>query len=88
MLAAEVGLKRELDAFRKAVEARFGEEGARYGAGRWRRHGVHARVCSESEEGRARRRLQALCRGERLVARAGDVERLAARQTKGARLKP
>ena len=91
-LAADAGLKREVDAFRQSVEARFGEEGARAmaraeAAGR---EFTHASVARAQQSGLdAAAKLYAAARGgEGLVTRAGEAERLSARQTQGARLKP
>ncbi|MGO9234138.1 MAG: BID domain-containing protein, partial [Methylocella sp.] len=91
-LAADAGLKREVDAFRQSVEARFGEEGARAmaraeAAGREFTHASVAKAQQSALDGAAK--LYAAARGgERLVIRAGEAERLSARQTPGARLKP
>jgi hypothetical protein len=91
-LTADAGLKREVDAFRQSVEARFGEEGARAMA-RAAAAGkafTHASVPEAQQSALdAATRLYAAARaGERLVVRAAEAERLSARQTQGARLKP
>ena len=91
-LTANAGLKREVDAFRQSVEARFGEEGARAMA-RAAKAGTpfaHASVPDAQQSAlEAAAKLYAAARsGERLVVRAAEVERLSARQTQGARLKP
>jgi hypothetical protein len=91
-LTADAGLKREVDAFRQSVEARFGEEGARAMA-RAAAAGdgfTHASVPKAQQSALdAAAKLYAAARGgERLVIRAAEAERLAARQTQGARLKP
>ena len=91
-LTADAGLKREVDTFRKSVEARFGEEGAR-AIGRAAAAGkafTHASVPKAQQSGLdAAAKVYAAARaGERLAVRAGEAERLSARQTQGARLKP
>jgi len=91
-LTADAGLKSEVDTFRKSVEARFGEEGARAMAraastGNAFTHASVPKAEQSALDGAAK--LYAAARGgERLVMRAGEAERLAARQTRGARLKP
>ena len=91
-LTADAGLKREVDAFRQTVEARFGKEGARAMA-RAEAAGMtftHASVPKAQQSGLdAAAKVYAAARaGERLAVRAGEAERLSARQTQGARLKP
>ena len=91
-LTADAGLKREVDAFRQTVEARFGKEGARAMA-RAEAAGMtftHASVPKAQQSGLdAAAKVYAAARaGERLAVRAGEPERLSARQTQGARLKP
>ena len=91
-LTADAGLKSEVDAFRQSVEARFGEEGARAMA-RAAAAGnafAHASVPDAQQSAlEAAAKLYAAARsGERLVVRAAEAERLSARQTQGARLKP
>ncbi len=91
-LTANAGLKREVDAFRQSVEARFGEEGARAMA-RAAEAGTpfaHVSVPDAQQSAlEAAAKLYAAARsGERVVVRAAEVERLSARQTQGARLKP
>ena len=91
-LTADEGLKREVDAFRQSVEARFGEEGARAMA-RAAAAGsafTHASVqkAQQSALDDAVKLYAAARGGERLVTRAAEAERLSARQTRGARLKP
>ena len=91
-LTAEEGMKREVDTFRKSVETRFGEEGARAmaraaAAGTAFTHASVPKAQQTALDGAAK--LYAAARGgERLVIRAGEAERLAARQTRGAKLKP
>ena len=85
-------MKREVDTLRKSVEARFGEEGARAMA-RAAAAGngfTHASVPKAQQSALdAATKLYAAARaGERLVVRAAEAERLSARQTHGARLKP
>ncbi len=91
-LTADAGLKPEVDAFRQSVEARFGEEGARAmtRAAAAGTSFTHASVPKAQQSGLdAAAKLYAAARdGERLVIRAGEAERLAARQTRGAKLKP
>jgi hypothetical protein len=91
-LTADAGLKRELDAFRQSVEARFGEEGARAIAGTAAAGNAftHASVPKAQQSGldEAARLYAAARGGDRLVIRAGEAERLAARQTRAAKLKP
>jgi hypothetical protein len=91
-LTADAGLKREVDAFRQSVEARFGEEGARAMA-RAEAAGkafTHASVAKAQQSGLdAAAKLYAAARGgERLVIHAAEAERLATRQAQGAKLKP
>jgi hypothetical protein len=91
-LTADAAVKREVDAFRQSVEARFGEEGARAIA-RAEAAGkafTHASVPKAQQSGLdAATKLYAAARGgERLVTRAGEAERLSARQTQAAKLKP
>ena len=91
-LAADAGMKREVDTFRKSVEARFGEEGARAmaraaAAGKAFTHASVPKAQQSALD--AATQLYAAARaGERLVVRAAETERLSARQTQGARLKP
>jgi hypothetical protein len=91
-LTADAGLKREVDAFRQSVEARFGEEGARAiartaAAGNAFTHASVPKAQQSALDGAAK--LYAAARGgERLVTRAGEAERLSARQTQAAKLKP
>ena len=91
-LTADTGLKREVDAFRQSVEARFGEEAARAiaraaAAGNAFTHASVPKAQQGSLDDAVK--LYAAARGgERLVTRAGEAERLAARQTQGAKLKP
>jgi BID domain of Bartonella effector protein (Bep) len=91
-LTADAGLKPEVDAFRQSVEARFGEEGARAmaraeAAGKAFTHASVPKVQQGALD--VATKLYAAARGgERLVIRAGEAERLSARQTQGARLKP
>ena len=91
-LTADAGMKREVDAFRKSVEARFGEEGARAmarasAAGKAFTHASVAEAQQSALD--AATKLYAAARGgERLVVHAAEAERLSARQTQGARLKP
>jgi hypothetical protein len=91
-LTADAGLKREVDAFRQSVEARFGEEGARAMA-RAAAAGnafTHASVpkAQQSALEEAVKLYTAARGGERLVIRAAEAERLSTRQTQGAKLKP
>jgi len=91
-LTADADMKGEVDTFRKSVEARFGEEGARAMA-RAAAAGkafTHASVPDAQQSAlEAAAKLYAAARaGERLVIRAAEAERLSARQTQGARLKP
>jgi hypothetical protein len=91
-LAADAGLKREVEAFRQSLEARFGEEGARAMA-RAAAAGnafTHASVPKAQQSGldAAAKLYAAARRGERLVIREAEAERLSTRQTRGAKLKP
>ncbi len=91
-LTADADMKREVDTFRKSVEARFGGEGARAMA-RAAAAGkafTHASVPEAQQSALdAATKLYAAARaGERLVVRAAEAERLSARQTQGSRLKP
>ena len=89
---ADADMKREVDTFRKSVEARFGEEGARAMAraastGNAFTHASVPKAEQSALDGAAK--LYAAARGgERLVVRAAEAERLSARQTQGSRLKP
>jgi len=91
-LTADAGLKREVDAFRQSVEARFGEEGARAmaraaAAGNAFTHASVPKAQQSALDDAAK--LYAVARGgERLVVRAAEAERLSTRQTQGAKLKP
>ncbi len=91
-LTADADTKREVDTFRKSVEARFGEEGARAlaraaAAGKAFTHASVPKAQQSALDATAK--LYAAARaGERLVIRAAEAERLSARQTQGARLKP
>jgi hypothetical protein len=91
-LTADAGLKREVDAFRQSVEARFGEEGARAmtRAAAAGNAFTHASVPKAQQSGLddAAKLYAAARGGERLVIRAGEAERLSTRQTQGAKLKP
>ena len=91
-LTADAGMKREVDTFRKSVEARFGEEGARAmaraaAAGKAFTH-ASVPMAQQSALDAATRLYAAARGGERLVTRAVEAERLSARQTQGAKLKP
>ena len=85
-------VKREVDAFRKAVEARFGEDGARAMA----RPAVAGKSIEHSSVPKAQQaaldratKLYSSARGsEREIGRMAETERLSARQSQGARMKP
>ena len=91
-LAADAGLKREVEAFRQSLEARFGEEGARaiaraVAAGNGFTH-TSVPKARQSALDAAAKLYTAARGGARLVARTAEAERLSAGKTQGARLKP
>jgi hypothetical protein len=85
-------IARELNTFSKAVEDRFGEEGARaiMRADATGKTFEHASVSKDRHAELAIvTKLYATARaGQRQVTQAVEAERIAARQTEGARLKP
>ncbi len=92
VLSAEPETKREADAFRKAVEGRFGQEGARammrtVAGGKPFEHASVPRT-QQAALDTTSRLYSAYRSGEREVAHAAESERLSASQSQGARLKP
>ncbi|SEF14902.1 Ti-type conjugative transfer relaxase TraA [Rhizobiales bacterium GAS191] len=91
-LSAEPETKREIDTFRKTIEARFGEDGARAlvrvaAAGKSFEHASVPKAQQAALD--AATRLYAAARSaERQILRAVESQRLSARQSHGSRLKP
>jgi Ti-type conjugative transfer relaxase TraA len=84
--------KREVDAFRKSVETRFGEDGARAmsraaAAGKAFEHASVPKARHAALQS-ATKLYSAARGGEREIARLAEAERLSARQSQGAKLKP
>ena len=91
-LKASPEISKEVDAFRKAVEARFGEDGARAMArpavaGKSFEHGSVPKAQQPMLD-RATKLYSSARGGEREIGRMAEAERLSARQSQGARLKP
>jgi Ti-type conjugative transfer relaxase TraA len=91
-LAADAELSRELSAFRKAVETRFGEEGAREivratAAGKTFEH-PSVTQSSQSSLDQVTRIYSVARSGDREMARLAETEHHAERQSQGARMKP
>ena len=85
-------VKREVDAFRKAVETRFGEDGARAMArpavaGKSFEHSSVPKV-QQAALDRATKLYSSARGSEREIGRMAETERLSARQSQGARMKP
>ena len=91
-LDAEPEIKLDVEAFRKAVDTRFGEEGARAmlraSAAGQSLQDVSVAKALQGALDTATKFYVAVRTGERETERLAEVERLAARQTQGARMKP
>ena len=91
-LDVEPEIKRDVEAFRKAVDTRFGEEGARAmlrasAAGKSFEDASVPKAQQAALES-ATKLYVAVRTGARETERLAEVERLAARQSQGARMKP
>ncbi len=91
-LGAEPETQQEIDGFRKAVETRFGEEGARamsraVASGRTFEH-ASVPEAQQAALQTATNLYAAARRGESENARLAEAERLSARQSQGATFKP
>lgn len=91
-IEADKEIQREVEAFTKAVETRFGEDGARAilraeAAGTTHGHASVSKPQQSALEVTAKLYTTARA-GERELSRQAETERLSERQTQGARMKP
>lgn len=91
-MGADRDVEREVEAFSQAIHQRFGEEGGRamLRAGHGGKPFEHATVPPEAQPAlaQAARQFAAAKLGEGAASREAQAERLALRQSQGARMKP